>query len=327
MGLVKSSLDLLTDHLASQGLSAEQSSEMQILTNWYHRFNLSNEVNSAELSTTFSSEERYAVFSDFVLTQSGLILDQAGKILCSIKSSESDFESIKRWGADVERKYSATSLEYIAANYALCSLLEKADPKTAVNLLRKQRSVLANVGFSNSEFLADLTLREIDALYRLGRDRECVESATALLARHSPVSAETECKLRTAQLRSTANMRQKNDGATRLVSSAEERLLLSEPSISKGLEKLLRIELMRNSEVFGEYTRALEFVIPLYDFQANSELRHSDVYLLTSIARLAARTSKKETEEAAWNVLSAVETPMNQFYEIRSKSSDMEQPL
>ncbi|PQZ92228.1 hypothetical protein CQ018_11990 [Arthrobacter sp. MYb227] len=325
MGLVKSSLELLADHLTSQDLSDKRSSEMQVLTNWYHRFNLSRDVNSEELPTSLTSEERYVVFSDLVLAQSSLILGQASKMLSSTNISDSNPESMKLWVLDVERKYTAASFEYVAANYTLCRLLEIVDPKTAVKRLRKQRNVLVNAGFSNNELLADLTLREIDALYTLGRDRECVESAESLLVKHSPVSAETECRLRIAQLRSTANMRQKNDSAMELITSAEKTLLLSRPSISKKLEKSLRIELMRNTEIFSEYSRALEFALPLYDFQSTSELKHADVYLLTSIARLAALTSNKEIEEAAWVELSIVETPMSQFYKIRSKSTEMNQ--
>lgn len=322
MGLVKSSLELLADHRTSQDLSDKRSTEMQVLTHWYHRFNLSSEVNMVENSTNLSSDARFPDFSGIVLAQSNLVLGQATKTISSINISQSDAESMKRWVLDVERKYTATSLEYVTANYALCSQLETVDPKTAVQQLRKLRNVLVNSGFSSNEFLADLTLRELDALYTLGRDRECVESAESLLVRHTPLSAETECKLRIAQLRSTANMRQKNGRATEIVTSAEKNLLPSQPLLSRKLEKTLRIELMRNAEVFGEYARALEFVLPLYNFQTTFELQHSDVYLLTSIARLAELTSNTEIEGVAWTALSTLETPMSQFYKVRSKSSE-----
>lgn len=318
MGLVKSSLELLADHLTSQDLSEKRSSEMQVLTNWYHCFSLRNDVNSEVISATLSSDERHANFSGFVLAQSNLVLGQSAKMISSINISGSDAQSMKHWVLDIERKYAATSLEYVAANHTLCSLLEIVDPRAAVKRLRKQRNVLVNAGFSNNEFLADITLREIDALYVLGRDRECVDSAGSLLLKHSPLSAETECKLRIAQLRSTANMRQINDSAIELITSAEKTLLLSQPSISKKLEKSLRIELMRNTEIFGDYSRGLDFALPIYDFQKSYELQHEDVYLLTSIARFAALTSNKEIEEAAWTALSTLKSPMSQFYKIRS---------
>ena len=311
MGLVKSNLDLLADHFVSQDLSEKKIAEMNVLTTCYHRFNLSGEVSTEDTSTIPSSENRHVIFSDFVLAQSNLVLYQAATMTSSMDFSESDAESMNRWVLDVERKYSTTSLEYVTANYTHCCFLQRSDPKTAVKRLRKQRNALAIAGFSNNEFIMDLTLREIDALYTLGRDRECVESAESSLVKHSPVSTETECKLRIAQLRSIANMRQTNDSAIKLITSVEKNLLLSHPPISKKLEKSLRIELMRNTEILGEYSRALEFVILLYDFQSTSELDPTDVYLLTSIARLAALTSNKEIEVAAWNALSTIETPMS----------------